>query len=170
VKSQSPKRHAKISPRETALSDIDVARFLLSLASLYRDKRSGNPALALALTKLAQRLNREAKHTSEKDLQQSFFTDPTRSDYKELIGQKSSLDSPSSEMTAESVSRYLGEEGRTKRDLIELASIRFAIPRSKLKRMNLQDIREAIRSALQHENSLEIIGQEAARHGATRRS
>ncbi|MDX8450378.1 hypothetical protein [Mesorhizobium captivum] len=140
------------------LSDQDVVRFLRQMVSIYKDRRTGNPALAEALRKLADRLEKEA--TSERadpsPAQSSLWVTPST---EELRGYDD-----------EAISKYISDEARTKVDLVELAFARFSIPRAKLQRMPAAEIRDAISAALKHEQSLKIIAEEAERYGSSRRS
>lgn len=140
------------------LSDAEVARFLKGLATIYRDKRTGNRALAEALSRIAEKLGREAySHTQEKDdNQRSFALELTESELQKL--------------TADAVTNFIADDRKTKLDLIKLAAARFSIPRAKLLRLKLDEVRDAIRASLQHEDSLKIITEQAERNGETRKS
>ncbi len=69
-----------------------------------------------------------------------------------------------------SVERFISDETKSKTELVDLAAIRFSIPTSQLKRMRLADVREVIKSALLHENSIEILAEESRREGSARLS
>jgi hypothetical protein len=148
----------KPSAGARTLSDAEVARFLRQLAGVYRDKRSGNPALAEALSRIAENLLQasNAAPPAKDDSQGSFLPPPTFDELQRL--------------DAEAVTRFISDDKKTKLDLIELAAARFSIPRAKLLRFKLADVRDAIRASLQHEDSLKIITEEAERNGTTRKS
>ncbi|MER9422718.1 hypothetical protein NKI88_09700 [Mesorhizobium sp. M0317] len=140
------------------LSDQDVVRFLRQMVTLYKDRRSGNPALAEALRKLADRLEKEAaaQRVDSSPAQSSLWVTPSTEELRAYDD--------------DAISTYINDEARTKLDLVELAFARFSIPRSKLQRMPAAEIRDAISAALKHEQSLKIISEEAERYGASRRS
>ena len=152
------RRSRKSSDGADSLSDSEVARFLRNLAAVYKDKRSGNRALAEALIRIAERLGEAAPAlaASKGEAQGSLLVEPTLDELQRL--------------DSEAVNRFISDDNKTKLDLIELAAARFSIPRAKLLRLKLADVRDAIRAALQHEDSLKIITQEAERNGASRRS
>jgi len=62
------------------------------------------------------------------------------------------------------------EEGRQKSELIELAALRFSMPRARRMKMKTDEVREAIRSATLDEGSLGIVSHEAQRSGMRRSS
>ncbi|MDP3566418.1 hypothetical protein [Sediminibacterium sp.] len=152
-KTVSKKEKTNVS--SSALSDAEVARFLKQLASLYKDKRSGNPELAEALTRLAHSLLSPADDKRPSEFEQPL-PDLTAAELQS--------------MDADAINQFLCDETKTKNELIGLASFRFAIPRAKLQRMKLEEVREAIRSSLRHEESLRIIKEEADQFGMTRQS
>jgi hypothetical protein len=159
LKIGQPKKESRNPSAGTrALSDLEVARFLKQLANVYRDKRSGNPALADALSKVAERLSPapEASPSVKDDAQGGFLPFPTFSELQRL--------------DVEAITRFISDDSKTKRDLIELAAARFAIPRAQLQRLKLAEVREAIQASLRHEDSLNIITEEAERNGMTRKS
>lgn len=133
-----------------ALSDAEVGRFLKGLATVYRDRRTGNLALAEGLARVAENLVRSA---------------PPKEALQEKVSSTELL-----QLDAEGIVRYISDEMKSKTELIELATVRFSMPRGKLLRMNLSELRDAIRASMQHEESLRIITQEAEQKGATRRS
>jgi hypothetical protein len=137
------------------LTKADLAVFLRRLASIYDNSKTGNVALAEALYELADTLVQYSPHTPELP-----FSETTQMPGFHGL---ESLDSSS-------VASFISDESKTKRELIELAAARFSIPRSRLMRMKSSDVREAIKTALLHENSISIISEEARRSGADRKS
>ena len=148
----------KRAKKSRPLTDADVARFLKSLAAVYRDKRVGNLPLSEALIRVAEKLILEASSLS------STSEDVQRRSLPQLsISELQSL-------KPEDVSRFILDDLRTKLELIELAAARFSIPRARLLRLRMDEVRDAIRSSLQHEDSLKIITEQAEQNGGTRRS
>ena len=130
---------------------------------MYRDPKTGNPRLSVALFELAEQLG-QPKRASKQFTKR--FSNPQRDpqDDKQIDFQwLRALD-------AEAVTRFILDEAKTKSELLELASERFSIPRAKLMRLSTPDVRSEIQSALLHEESIRIISEEAERGGANRRS
>ena len=141
------------------LSSVDLARFLRGLGSLYRDPKWGNPALGKALHQLARDLiNRRNLPPTTQKLRRDKPSPPSRD--------RSSFNT----FSANEIRRFLADLTKSKLELIELASIRFGIPRSKLMRLRTEEVRDRIHAALLNEDSLHIISEEAQRGGAKRSS
>lgn len=138
------------------LSEKDVVRYLRQQASLNKDKRWGNPALAQALERLATRLEGEIQ----------VSTSVAQGEHELSLPDEQQLRT----MELSDIAKLLDDERRTKAELIELAFVRFSIPRSRLQRMVLADIHDVLQAAVQHEASIAIIGREAERQGSDRRS
>ena len=60
------------------------------------------------------------------------------------------------------------ERSLPKADLVRIAAERFAIPRSKLLRMNREAVIAAIRSAAENEGALDVIARAARDEGSRR--
>ena len=60
------------------------------------------------------------------------------------------------------------DEDHTKDEIAEIGARRFGMSRSKLRRLRKEDAREAIRAALAHEVSLDVISREARSGGVAR--
>jgi len=73
-------------------------------------------------------------------------------------------------LSVSEVRRLIADETATKRDLINLASIRFGIPRGRLNRSSIDEVFEIISSSADHEESLDIISENAATAGKARHS
>jgi hypothetical protein len=144
-----------------ALSDEEIARFLRRLAVTYRDKRTGNPLLAEALLRVADRLSR-----GEVEMQPRGHETPIE-DQTELTLDRSL---PLQKFNAADVTRFVQDASKTKSQLAELGALRFGLPRSMLLGRPIDLVRQALMSALQHEEALAVIGEEASRYGARRRS
>ena len=150
--------HKKIHEK---LSVRDLARFLKKLSSFYRDQRFGHPALSDALGELAAALDRRS------DLPLTDAVDDFwRSDRRGKKGHNRNF----KETKLNDVKIMLADENLPKTLLVELGLQRFAISRSKMVRLNKEEVTNAIWSALHHEESLAIISAEAQRGGKTRSS
>jgi hypothetical protein len=141
-------------------SSKDVARFLRGVADLYRDPTWGNPALSQSLYELARNLLRKPSNLKR---------DKNRTGSSKLDS-SSKTRRPFESLDASEISHFLDDAGHSKRQLVELAFGRFGIPRSRLLRLKTTEVRERIRAALLHEDSLHIISEEARRGGAKRSS
>jgi hypothetical protein len=143
--------------KSQGLSEKDVVRYLRQQASLQKDKRWGNPALAQALERLASKLEAEmADAPRSRQSQLDLHSWPTVDDLRRI------------ELSA--IPKLIRDENITKAELVELAFVRFSIPRSRLQRLRMEDIRDVIQAAAEHEASITIIGREAERQGSGRRS
>jgi hypothetical protein len=151
--------HVKASKGTSKVSRAELAQFLSSLAEVYKHPRTGNPRLSVALLELADQISPPRRHASA-------LAAPKI--HQLTLGQDSTTWLRGLEL--DSVKRFIADEAKSKNDLIELASERFSIPRSKLMRLPVQGVREEILSALRHEESIQIISQEAERSGNNRNS
>lgn len=142
------------------ISAEELARFLRHLAEVYGNVRTGNPALSEALSELAAQLTR--RYRPQQGML-NFSHEPSRVRRSMNWGRLKALN-------AREVEQFLADGHKTKLELIELASARFSIPRSRLIKLAMPDLRETIRTALLNEETLRIISQEAARAGTGRSS
>lgn len=142
------------------LSRPELARFLSRLAGLYSSDEYGNLALAEALRVLAEEV-RESGRGERKEAKANVKTrEPlTAARLNEFRS-----------LSSESVAQFISDEQRTKDELLALASSRFSMPVSQLRRMKLSEVRNAVKSALLHEHSIEILSEEAGRDGSNRKS
>jgi hypothetical protein len=142
------------------ITPVELAKFLLQLADLYASPESGNPSLAKALRKLASTVRRtEAPGTRGGSAKNKKIRERSLEQIKEL-----------KELDHDSIRAFLNDDSKTKDQLLDLASARFSMPVSQLKRMKTIEVRQAINSALLHESSIEILSEEAGRDGANRKS
>jgi hypothetical protein len=149
---QSPIPELQLEAPHGKLSDAELASFLRRLAALYRSPATGNLSLSEALNELASWVSKRV----------------TVSKTPSTLRKQKTLGKPA--LDTKAVEKFINDERKTKRDLIELASARFSIPRSQLKRLRTYEVRETIKAACLHEDSIEIISQEARRDGSNRSS
>jgi hypothetical protein len=152
------KEESRSAESAAPLSNEEVGRFLMKLAAIYKDEKLGNPQLADALTKIAQSLHTVARISRPNPKRSSEIQGPgtRRLDLEQ--------------MDTEAIKLFASDENKTKRELLDLAISRFSIPRAKLQRLPLAEVRNAIFAALHHEESLKIISEEAERNGRARNS
>ncbi|WP_459707156.1 hypothetical protein [Paraburkholderia sp. 2C] len=75
-----------------------------------------------------------------------------------------------SKFTPNQIRDFVSDASKTKEELLQLASSRFSMPVSQLRRSQVAEVKQAILSALLHENSMDILSQEAEREGKARTS
>jgi len=117
---------------------------------LQSDPRTGNPALARALQDLASTLKPQRNATAPGPLE------ATLPDIQNL--------------TADQITSRLERFETSKSELIRIARERFSIASSRLNKMPRKLVIETILDALKHEQSLEIIENEAERDARLRSS
>lgn len=153
------------SPRDKGqsreLSVSEVSRFLKRLATFYRDPRTGNPALSEALAELASALGRKGGMKFSEAVAE-LSAPPKRSPSLDLSRLKG--------LELEEVKKILSDADIKKSDLMELGAERFAISRSRMMRLNTEQVLDTIKSAVRHEESLSSISREAQRSGSQRPS
>ena len=151
-------RSATDAPR--GISKLELAKFLAQLADLYASPEYGNSALAEALRELAATVKRT-------DPTEARGNKPKGKGYPQLsLDQLNELKA----LDHESIRIFLTDEKKTKAELLGLASARFSMPISQLKRMSTAEVRQAIDAARLHESSIEILSEESTRDGANRKS
>ena len=153
--------------RLSDLSTKDLARFLRELSALLNNFQTGNPALGSALGQLAKVIQRHSS-VSLSELLPGIIYAPNarkpkaRSPSTYLAG----LDLASLEL--DRVKQLISQKQLTKEDLIHIASNRFGIPSSGLRRQTRSAVLEAVGMALRNEESIAIISREANRQGLLR--
>jgi hypothetical protein len=146
---------------------IDIVRYLSALVRLHRAKKTGNIGMSMALSRLADALRPysdlsmseavAAFHAPERDTARKHNSD---------LGNTVLPDQLES-MSLSDVKQVLDED-HTKDEIAEIGARRFGMSRSKLRRLRKEDAREAIRAALAHEVSLDVISREARSGGVAR--
>ena len=148
----------------------DLVRYLSHLAKLHKDPRTGNPELSLGLRTIVKTL-RCHSNKPLKDLEDVLLGGfVVERGQKNAPQAKIQLPSNLKDLTIDEVNIILEYDGYTKTQLIELGVMRFGISHSKLASLNKSDVIESVRAALEHENSLGVISQEARRGGNERSS
>lgn len=136
-----------------SISRIELARYLLDLAALQADPRTGNPRLSTALKNLANSIQTKPRkkptpHQTDDGLSVEEMRSLPRTRILEIVKDP-----------------RIG-----KAQLVKLAGARFSIPHSRLERSPRGEVADAIIDAASHEESLDIIASEAKRGGAGRTS
>lgn len=145
-------------------SSQEVAAFLLQMADVVSSQPLANVRLGKSLRRLAARVQRnglpsEAAPTIAKPAGSRQRQDERMPPPSELAA-----------LDEAGVLAFMRDPNKTKDQLVELAAHRFGMPRSQLKKERLEQVRRSISAALSHESSIEILGIEAAKGGAARKS
>lgn len=149
------------------VSDAALAAFLDDLSEVYRSKDTGNLALSNSLHLLAkavrrkviQQVNDNSDARDAKRLKQS---------QKERTERSAPLEAKLlAKLSLKEVDEFLMDPRRSKKELLDLAAARFSIPTSQLKRLRMEEVLESIKSALHHEYSIDILGIESRKDGAS---
>jgi hypothetical protein len=154
--------------QDSPLQVEDLVRFLLRLAGLHKDPRTGNPEISKGLQAVANAL----KSHSNKLLKElpDALSDMAAADKGKPQQPKLELPPDLQSLNADAIFAIINNQEYTKLQIIDLGVQRFGISRSKLMRLNKESVSESIRAALDHEISLGIISQEARRGGEKRTS
>ena len=171
MKKAKKNRHSTLG-----IPTIEVARFLRRLSTIYSHPDTGNPALSAALVQVAQDLRRtqhplpvkKRQSTTSKSLKVNRGKADKRRDSKsssKLVEAKDFRDLP-----PHAIERLIETNFDNKQTLVQLGTQRFSIPKWKLTKLKLADLREAVKAALRNERSLNIISEQARRGGASRSS
>ena len=148
-------------------SDIvvgDILRWLASQADMQRDALTGNAAFADAIRVLADALK---PHSSRPvpDLIELLAGTSAAEVPKPQRKPPVELPSGLTALAGSAVESVIADDRYLKSQLVELGFRRFGIPRSRLCRLTKTEGVEAIRAALEHERSLDVIGQQARAAG-----
>ncbi|MGR9310712.1 hypothetical protein ACU8MX_14925 [Rhizobium leguminosarum] len=142
------------------LTGAEVGRYLKSLALLQRDPRMGNLELSEALMSLGKALLETKSAPIERVIEDIAKND--QGFFPELANFRS--------LSLEDIRRYLNQSTVQKGELVTIGTERFGIAKSRLERLPREEVVAALRAALEHEESLNIISEEAKRGGHLRSS
>lgn len=144
------------------LTAAELGRYLKRMSSIQKDAQTGNLALSEALQELGAFLTASKAKTVEEAL-----TVAERQAHLELPVEPQPL---YQDIALTEITSLLEREFITRDELIILGAKRFGIPESKLKQLSRETILKTIRSALEHEESIEILSDEASKGGQKRTS
>lgn len=151
------RRFSTPQSRRRHITAADVGRYLKHLAALNRDPLTGNVAMSDALTEIAKVLIAAKSEPAQKVLEK--FTDQSKFEFEEELDFQA--------LPLENVREILARPDLTKLDLAIIGTERFGIAKSRMDRVPRDEIIKMIASAMQHEESLTIISEEAQRHSRT---
>jgi hypothetical protein len=147
----------------------DITNYLQRLAMLQKDPATGNPRIAEGLRLLAEALRRHA-HLNLTDLNKALST-PTRKAGKPIAKKPQAALPPDVDtLTLDQVERIISDSAYIKAQLIQVAALRFGIPKARLVRLNTSQVVQTIRAAVAHEHSLGVISKSARLGGQARSS
>lgn len=149
----------------------DIVKYLLGMAKLNEDPRTGNPMLGKDLRELANKL-KPYSNKQLQDVKDIFSTHNPSVNEGKHHSRKIELKLPENLylLSEQLVEEIINNVDFQKSQLVVLGAQRFGIPRSKLDRLSKEEVIESIRSALNHERSIGVISQEARRSGEKRTS
>lgn len=155
--------------RENPLLIKDLAQYLSRVATMMRDPRTGNTELSDGLRDLARALRRNSQRPINEisDIMKDIGPRKRKQSARQP---KAVLPSELTTLSIKEVDDILSDSVYTKPQLIELGTKRFGVSKSKLSRLKKDDVRASVRSALNHEKSLDAISREAQRGGQKRSS
>ncbi|MEW9534896.1 hypothetical protein MRBLRC7O_000093 [Agrobacterium radiobacter] len=143
------------------MTGAELGRYLKSLALLNRDPVFGNPELSEALMVLGKTF------LEQKSSPFSTILDTVVNTYSSaLFADEISL----AKLTLDEVKKRLRRPSITKSELVVIGIKRFGIAKSRLTKLPREQVIAAIDAAVQHEESLAIISEEAKRGGDQRSS
>ncbi len=158
------------SGQEDHLRIGDIVRYLSRLASLHKEPRIGNSELSHGLQQLATALRPHSKRPIREIADAVSEGLPSKRTGDSSKRPKAELPPDLETVSAKTIEDILGDRTYMKLQLIDLGVKRFGISRSKLMRLNRDHILESIRAALNHEQSIGAISEEARRGGEKRSS
>ena len=167
VDASDPKSESGQGDSLSEFSAKDLARFLRELSALLNNCQTGNPALSAALGQLAKVIQRHSSVRLSELLPGIVYApDARKPKAKSHSTYLDGLDLASLELTR--VKQLISQKQLTKEDLVRIASTRFGIPGSGLRRRTRSAALDALEMALRNEESLAIITREANRQGHLR--
>ena len=153
---------------EDRLLVTDVAGYLIGLAKLHDDDKTGNPELSKGLRQVARVLGPFASYPVQ-ELTQVVRAERLKLDAEERRAHsrhRNPVLPPDLETLGQNeVASIIGDDCYTKQQIAELGSRRFGISRAKLMRLRKDEAWRSIRAALDHEKSLDAIARQARKVG-----
>lgn len=147
------RKYSLSKTRRKHITSADVGRYLKHLAALNRDPLTGNVAMSEALQEIATILIAAKTVPTARTLEE--FTSQRKFDFEEEFDFQS--------LSLDKVREVLARSDLTKSDLTTVGTERFGIAKSRMDRVPRSEIIKMISSAMQHEESLAIISEEAQR-------
>ena len=153
------------------LSVGDVLRHLSGLAKLYSDGRTGNVEMGDGVGHVVSAL-RPYANSPVSELKSAIAVGRKRARAPTASPRKPQAELPNDlkSLPRAEIEKILQDDAYTKRQVAELGHRRFGLSRSALTRSRREDALTSIRAAMEHELSLEVIGDEAEKAGKARMS
>jgi hypothetical protein len=150
-------------PRSTGrpLTGLQTAKVITQVARLFSQPGVSNPRVAEALEAAAAVVAAAGTKpvTSLLRLQERL---PEAAQPAEPLWVR--------ELTTDEVRRRIEDPQTSKKELIDIAQVRFGIPRARLAKLGYDEAADAVLSAAANEDSLEIIAVNADESGRQRRA
>lgn len=143
------------------ITAVDLSRVIRRMSHIFATGELGNYETSDALAHLAEFLHNLGPAPVDQlhKLSDRQHAEPQR-------------DRPSEydDLPLESVEQVLANHTTTKADLVKLARARFGMPESRLRRLPIAAVLDAVRAAAAHEQSLDVIERNAEISGKARQS
>lgn len=153
-------RRAAAKSKSQAITARDVAKVIASFASVYNVPGAGNARVATALKRAADMIAALGDQPMTK-----LPISTLRLSNEELLPVVDF-----SNISVSEVRRLLDNPGMSKTRLVEMAFVRFGMPKARLLKLPIEDALEAIAAAAANEESLEIIAKNADQSGRERQA
>ena len=146
----------------------DILQYLSSLAKLNDVEKVGNPELSEGLRELVDALRPYGKRPVRELASALKETKPANDRRTSSRESKANLPSDLESVCSKEIEEILDNNDYTKSQIAELGYKRFGISKSRLERSRKEDAKQAIRTALANEKTLDVISQQARKSGAVR--
>jgi len=143
------------------LSTKELGLYLSKLSALNRNEKTGNLALSRSLDVLSNFLI-SSRAKSIADALPRMQSDKAKK-----------IDFPESDIaswTKEDVISHIENQTTTRQQLISIGKARFGIPSSRLQKLSREEIMRALFAVIGHEQSIEILSDQAKIGGENRNS
>ena len=157
------------TPPTDILYTDDVIRVLKQTATLFRRENTGNQVVHKALSGLVRVLQRYSDRPFQETLLvlQRADEEPRHSGSRR--GDEDNCLDVSS-LTSDQIRSRLAKKALTKQELVAVGDQRFGIPKAGLEKQSRDALIETITAALDHEESIKILSEQAKRGGRSRSS
>lgn len=151
----------KISSPDASITAADLSRIIRRFSHIFGVGDMGNIATSDALAELSEYLY---------SLGPLPIAELCKARQVKAPSARQSSPEGYRNLSLAEVDAMLRDEGISKLNLMRLGRARFGMPESRLRRLALADVLEAIRAAAAHEESLNLIEKNAEASGRARQS
>jgi len=163
------------SKKSVALTIGEIATLIVKLSRIYEGGKTGNKETAISLRELSNVLRGAAPLTIE-EFGRVVQLALSRQKKTGQIGTAKSEPTlsaslgPIANLSLDRCASIVNNSETTKEQLITLANERFGLPKGNLRKLGVDSVREELVNRISHEQSLDIIAEEASRAGQRRGS